>query len=293
MEFISIIILLGLFAFACWGIYNKITSDKKQREDFEMAVQSSNQEKENAISKNIEEMSYNYNKAKGQLSIPEHCQKIDVETTVFGLPCKATATAGKVTLLQNDFYAWVDNDTLYIFPTEEHLTEKHIVYRTLPKDLERLLKSDDIPLYKIDKGCIDYYKIVGSERAETQIQTANTGVNVKGAIVGGIIAGEAGAIIGSQHNTNNMYSTTQHFDERYVELFYHETGKIQKIKLSITAYPILEKCFPDKEYFFTLSNNTQQGTNAFDEIKKYKELLDTGIISQNEFEQKKRELLNL
>lgn len=35
------------------------------------------------------------------------------------------------------------------------------------------------------------------------------------------------------------------------------------------------------------------GTSAADEIKKYKQLMDEGILTQDEFEAKKRELLNL
>ena len=37
----------------------------------------------------------------------------------------------------------------------------------------------------------------------------------------------------------------------------------------------------------------QNETDRFTEIKKYKELLDEGIISQEEFEKKKKELLGL
>ena len=34
-------------------------------------------------------------------------------------------------------------------------------------------------------------------------------------------------------------------------------------------------------------------SDAFDEIRKYKQLLDEGIITQEEFDVKKKELLNL
>lgn len=39
-------------------------------------------------------------------------------------------------------------------------------------------------------------------------------------------------------------------------------------------------------------NNIQKSTSA-DELKKYKELLDSGVITQEEFEAKKKQLLNL
>ena len=40
-------------------------------------------------------------------------------------------------------------------------------------------------------------------------------------------------------------------------------------------------------------NNIEQIQSAADEIKKYKELLDQGIITQEEFETKKQQLLKL
>ena len=42
----------------------------------------------------------------------------------------------------------------------------------------------------------------------------------------------------------------------------------------------------------TIINNVQETTNA-DELKKYKDLLDNGVITQEEFDAKKKQLLNL
>ena len=47
-----------------------------------------------------------------------------------------------------------------------------------------------------------------------------------------------------------------------------------------------------KEPQQTIINNVQESTNA-DELKKYKDLLDGGAITQEEFDAKKKELLNL
>jgi hypothetical protein len=57
----------------------------------------------------------------------------------------------------------------------------------------------------------------------------------------------------------------------------------------------LEQWFPEKDYEYVVSaNQTVVNTSdRFDEIKKYKELFDNGIISNEEFEIKKKELLNL
>lgn len=47
-----------------------------------------------------------------------------------------------------------------------------------------------------------------------------------------------------------------------------------------------------KESQQTVVNNIQESTNA-DELKKYKDLLDSGAITQEEYENKKKELLGL
>ncbi|MBQ3005714.1 MAG: SHOCT domain-containing protein, partial [Clostridia bacterium] len=47
-----------------------------------------------------------------------------------------------------------------------------------------------------------------------------------------------------------------------------------------------------KETQQTVVNNIQETTNA-DELKKYKDLLDSGAISQEEFDAKKKKLLGL
>ena len=75
-----------------------------------------------------------------------------------------------------------------------------------------------------------------------------------------------------------------------------EIATAVKLKLSITAYPLLEQWYPDKEYSYVLSATPQTSTtngDKFDEVKKYKELLDSGIISEAEFEAKRKELLGL
>jgi len=293
---IGFICLLAFSALCAWGAYVGFKERKRVNDEYNNAVATANQQKEDALTLNKPRMRAKYNSIRSGLNIPSNCSKIDVETTVFGLPCKAQALCGKRMLLKNDFYCWNEDDTLYIFPTEEHLEDDHITYATLPKDLGGVLNPNDIRVYRIQKDEIKHYQISGQERSEVKVHSADDGVNVKGAIIGGILAGDAGAVIGSQHNKGRIYSNTEHFDERYVELFYSQNGATSKLKLSITAYPLLEQWYPDKEYSYVLSTTPQTSTtngDKFDEVKKYKDLLDSGIISEAEFEAKKKELLGL
>ena len=44
---------------------------------------------------------------------------------------------------------------------------------------------------------------------------------------------------------------------------------------------------------FGQKNNSAQKSDPIEDIKKFKELLDIGVITQEEFDKKKKELLNL
>ena len=289
MKYVWIVFLFAFAIFAFYMAYRKYQMDRTEKENIERI----RDDKFTSLDRKLPSLRARYQEEKAKLQIPENCDKVSMETTVFGLKYSAVAPAGSRSLLANDFYIWSDvNGTLTIFPTEDHIKREHIDYRTVPKDIESL-NPNDIPVFVIPKDSIEYYNMTGTEKSETNIHTDNAGTNIKGAIIGGLIAGDAGAIIGSQHNRNKVYSTTRHIDERCVELFYKLDGKTQIVKLGTDAYSLLEKWYPEKSYGYVVSRAKPSETSAFDEIKKFKELLDSGIITQDEFDAKKKELLNL
>ena len=65
---------------------------------------------------------------------------------------------------------------------------------------------------------------------------------------------------------------------------------------SVNKYIVVkEKVDPNKNSLSSTqtANQTSSSTNTFDEIRKYKELLDAGVITQDEFNDKKKELLGI
>ena len=120
---LEIILLLAFSALCGWGAYVGFKERKRVKDEYDNAVTVANTQKADALSKNKPLMRANYNSIKNSLNIPFDCDKIDVETTVFGLPCKAEALVGKHYLLSNDFYCWNENDPVYIFPAGQHLEE--------------------------------------------------------------------------------------------------------------------------------------------------------------------------
>ncbi|MGI6468464.1 MAG: DUF4429 domain-containing protein [Syntrophomonadaceae bacterium] len=85
-------------------------------------------------------------------------------------------------------------------------------------------------------------------------------------------------ISGGKENTKGLISATQ--DENTVMFKKKDNELVEKIRTEI-----------ERLKGFDGSKNHSTVLSPADEIRKYKELLDDGIITQDEFQEKKRELL--
>ena len=249
----AIILAIGLIAFCCYGAYLSVQKKAADKEAIITRQTQFQNEYQSAIAPFYTDMREKYYALFHGLRIPTDAAKIDVETTVFGLPCKATPTAGQTMYYKHDFYMWKDSDAIFIFPTEDHLTDSHIKWRTRVSDLAATLDPNDIGVFKVDITDIEYYLVTGQKTSELRIEGGgSSGPNIKGAIIGGILAGEAGAIIGGMPEPKPVYSYTQHNENRCVELVYKKDGTVQKIKLSYPAFPFLEQWIPEKDYSYVV-----------------------------------------
>lgn len=177
---------------------------------------------------------------------------------------------------------------------------------------------------------IEHFEVKGSIRYDTKIHGG--GVNIDGAVTGALLFGEAGAVVGSKVGTE-VSSTTEKVDDRVLLIHAPAKLKDDLIVATGAnvddALLELRKKIPNKEYSFekgykasspsreTVSNDskTNQSKNEKtkstspkkstvskksnsklsynDELIKLKELLDMGIITQEEFDAKKKQLLGL
>lgn len=148
----------------------------------------------------------------------------------------------------------------------------------------------------------NFNEITNFELLEDGKSVASGGVGR--ALVGGALFGGVGAIVGSttgKKKTSNICTsyrikiTLNNFSEPtcYIDFIngaeFKKDGSIYKIIVE-NAQQILSLL-----ELIVNSNNTNLDniSEPIEEIKKYKELLDQGIITQDEFDKKKKELLNL
>lgn len=125
------------------------------------------------------------------------------------------------------------------------------------------------------------------------------------AIVGGAIFGLAGAIAGGTSKKSKQVCTkleikitTKNIDNPVIYITLLNTEFKKDSFVYKTAYKSVQNILSKFQIIVNqLENNSDieknENISVTDEIKKYKELLDMGAISQEEFDEKKKQLLNL
>ena len=165
---------------------------------------------------------------------------------------------------------------------------------------------------KINPNRIHHYSdIVSYELLEDGTSISKGGVGR--AIVGGALFGGVGAIVGGStgHKQQQMCTSLKlkitlkdiNCPIEYIEFVYSATkktgwyyqGLYSQAQAILSYLDII--CKENSQQQVEILNNTQQRNIELksipDEIKKYKELLDIGAITQEEYEAKKKQLLNL
>lgn len=150
---------------------------------------------------------------------------------------------------------------------------------------------------------IPFYEITGAEILMNEARQNAVGR----AIVGGAIAGDVGAIVGATTASKSVNSLIVRIFSNNISHPAHDIRLIENKSVDIGS----------KEYStaITFANNVlasiksiisnqqsstvqrqampQSNTNPAEEIMRYKQLLDCGAITSEEFEQKKKQLLSL
>lgn len=190
------------------------------------------------------------------------------------------------------YYYWTKDKTLFLFPQKEDFIYRYINIENSVKYCEENAK-----LININVPDIVYFKTVGDVSYVTNVES--TGINVKGAAIGAAVAGDAGAIIGSRPK---ITSKVEEKDNRFVELKYKDNNTIKTLEFDYTALNIFRNLFPEKEFEYVnfksenleekdVTNDTTTTLSLEEKFEKLKSLKNSGLITEEEFSDKKKELL--
>lgn len=153
--------------------------------------------------------------------------------------------------------------------------------------------------FYFDLDSIKYYRLIGEKFSTTEISGGGGGgSSIKGAIIGGVIAGDAGAIIGSRKKVEEIKSHTVIHDEQSVLLYDRNLNQV--VRFNSTVYDIFSRLIPEKDYDVVIqeknneeiSVNSNKAEDNLEILDKLATLYNNGVITKEEFDDKKKEILD-
>ncbi len=220
------------------------------------------------------------------------------------------------------FIIYIETTPLITYSVDPKVVEKYIKVRNVNKNAYDIKKNPNYQkypkktpkakagkieiLYKEDISKIKYWKETGSLQYTSNISGGGSnGLNTEGAIGGAILGGATGAIIGATigSQTDPIKTETVEHDSRKIELVL--TNAVQKT-FPYSYRDAFIKIIPDKEYSYLQIGSTvnarqpsiqqqksDNNSSDADELVKFKKLFDEGVITREEFNAKKKQILGL
>lgn len=205
----------------------------------------------------------------------------------------------QVTLIEQKYsfkishYMWVADGCINIFPMAKYYIYNETSSGSRP-DVSKL-HITSIPL-----DFILYFEEMGELRKYATV--SGGGTSLKGALVGYALADDLGAIIGSREP---IKTTVVSEDDRRVELIYkNKEGDIKNLEFTHDAYKVFKNLIPSKE-LRRMTNlkkakngkeasdkEVQKSPTAKDKLKQLKEMNKEGLITEDEFLEQKRKILD-
>lgn len=203
----------------------------------------------------------------------------------------------------------VVGEKVYFFPGENNIFVRENANNTNHIDYEKYYVMDISCKYPIKPLIVPlddilYFCEVGKEETYTTIEgggaTLSKKGTAKGAIIGGLVGGQVGAgvgaVLGSGTGQTAPIKTSVHKnDTRRAKLFMKLNGENVCIDFTSNSanFEHLLQIMPEKNVEWVQKHQTekQEQASTADELLKFKNLLDQGVITQEEFDKKKTQLL--
>ena len=196
--------------------------------------------------------------------------------------------------------SFVDFQKNFIAQVKSQSLSADTIRKQFENDKRTFIYNTFIPIEKIE-----YFSSEGDKYTSTSVYGGGGtvgGSSTKGAIVGGILGGEAGAVIGSRKESviNEIKSTTKVHDEKITIIKYrNKEGMLKEIKIARGhegVFDALKELIPEKEYTYLLQkaqtqNSMDGGNNIQNKLERIKDLYEKESISKEEYDEMRKSIL--
>lgn len=228
-----------------------------------------------------------YDEIRKQVNIPETAKEIIYFKSSQNSPiilAPITLTNGK-----QEVYIWKSEGDISFFPCSLSNIDS--------------VSIANLKVKTISLSQIEYFSKGGEIFRENKITGGGGGgSSIGGAVAGGLIAGEVGAVIGSRKKTSEIKSELITHDTRNAFLNYFDNNERHTLFFDIDAYQIFNDLIPEKEYTIVnaiksseiIKNQIRISSqkSITDQLRELAKLRDDGIITENDFNEKKKQLLD-
>lgn len=318
MEFV-IIFVVGLFLVAgvCYGladILENIDNTQKQKEIEKKRAEENHRESIlRPVMKEIideEREEYENELIKEEYFNPESKVRKMEDVVLFVGDMNETQIYGEKNVWKNDNNLCITVSFSYNEDMLQNSMRSMWAYNAINNksiDEFKQYMKEQIPLYYISIPIenILYFMSSGEKYVTTNVYGGGGtvgGSSTKGAIAGGILAGNTGAVIGSRKETviNSVRSETQIHDEKMTILKYrNKSGELKDIIAKHgheMFYNVLKDMIPEKEYAYCLAQSRKNSADsnsedAVEKLSKLKTLHEKKLITKEEYDEKRREVL--
>ena len=198
-------------------------------------------------------------------------------------------------------YIFVSDNKLCVIPVFEEYGPWNCYKERgdlLRNDVSNFFACVQIPFDKIE-----WFNIGGDFYREQKITGGGGGgSDLGGAIIGGAIAGGVGAVIGSRKESEAIKSELVEHDTRETVLsYFSDNENRQTMVFKHEDYQTIEDLIPEKNYavvseakkqrFIQQSIKVDETKEITEKIKELAKLKDDGVLTEEEFADKKKELL--
>lgn len=278
----SVIIIILVLVLALWG---ENLRDKERIA--KLAAEKAEELRQNQITEEYESALSKYNQRKLSVNIPEN------ERTV-----RLTKNGADPRMRTGFFFIWITDGKVCFFPNQPSRYNFNDFL-----DIDKYGLPFTVPLSQID-----YYELQGEVFRETKISGGGGGgggSSLGGAIVGGVIAGDTGAIIGSRKKVkiNEVKSEVITHDTRETILNYYDANnELRTLYFIANDYQTFQKLIPEKSFNIVSTVNStkiinqqlnqKETSSIYQQLTELSKLKEQGIITEEEFSEKKQILLS-
>lgn len=190
----------------------------------------------------------------------------------------------------------------WFWATNENIYEAEDVSKFMHRYLDLEQEEYENKYETISVSDIQYFSKEGDIQYTTKVSGGGGGgSSLTGAIVGDLLAGEAGAIIGSRKQVQDIKSESVAHDSRQTLIRYYRGSQLLVISYDgFDVYNYLLKKIPEKDLLSiqlkltvqSIENKIGEIDNVEEKLFKIKRLYENDLISKEEYENKKTEILS-